>query len=160
VSSLPSESSSPNAPRLLVVVGGGALLIALAVDALAVVGRHVGLPLLGSIELVQAAVLVSGSAALLVATLADVHARVHLLVDRLPMNWQVLLLRTGHLLSALLFLAFMAASLWIASDLWQGHEQSELLRIPYKPLRIVAVLATAAVAVVFLRQLLSGKAQS
>jgi hypothetical protein len=54
----------------------------------------------------------------------------------------------------------MAASLWIASDLWQGHEQSELLRIPYKPLRIVAVLATAAVAVVFLRQLLSGKAQS
>ena len=160
MSPLPGESQRPAAPRLLVVVGGAALLIALAVDALAVIGRHVGLPLLGSIELVQAAVLVSGSVALLVATLAGVHARVHLLVDRLPPGWQRLLLRTGHVLSALLFLAFTAASLWIASDLWQGHEQSELLRIPYRPLRIVAVLATAAVAIAFLRQLLSGKVQS
>lgn len=160
MSPLPRESTTPGVSRLLVVVGGTALLIALAVDALAVVGRHVGLPLLGSIELVQAAVLVSGSAALLVATLAGVHARVHLLVDRLPPIWQRLLLRTGHMLSALLFLAFMAASLWIASDLWQGHEQSELLRIPYRPLRIVAVVATAAVAVTFLRQLLTGKDQS
>jgi TRAP-type C4-dicarboxylate transport system permease small subunit len=110
--------------------------------------------------LVQAAVLVSGSAALLVATLAEVHARVHLLVDRLPASWQGLLLCFGQLLSALLFLAFMAASVWIASDLWQGHEQSELLRIAYRPLRIVAVVATAAVALAFLRQLFSSKARS
>ena len=160
MSPVSQESRTPAAPRLLVIVGGVALLIALAVDALAVIGRHVGLPLLGSIELVQAAVLVSGSAALLVATLAEVHARVHLLVDRLPASWQGLLLRFGQLLSALLFLAFMAASVWIASDLWQGHEQSELLRIAYRPLRIVAVVATAAVALAFLRQLFSSKARS
>jgi len=160
VSLVPQESQATAVPRALVVVGGVALLIALAVDALAVIGRHLGLPLLGSIELVQAAVLVSGSTALLVATLADVHARVHLLVDRLPPSWQGLLLRFGQLLSALLFLAFMASSVWIASDLWQGHEQSELLRIPYRPLRIVAVLATAAVAIAFLRQLLPVKVRS
>lgn len=160
MSLVPQESQATAVSRALVVVGGGALLIALAVDALAVIGRHLGLPLLGSIELVQAAVLVSGSTALLVATLADVHARVHLLVDRLPASWQGLLLRFGQLLSALLFLAFMASSVWIASDLWQGHEQSELLRIPYRPLRIVAVLATAAVAIAFLRQLLPVKVRS
>lgn len=160
MSIVPSEPQTSAAPRLLVILGGVALLLALAVDALAVIGRHVGFPLLGSIELVQASVLVSGSAALLVATLAGIHARVHLLVDRLPQSWQDLLLRFGQLLSAMLFLAFMAASLWIASDLWQGHEQSELLRIPYRPLRIVAVLATAAVAIAFLRQLLPVKVRS
>lgn len=159
MSSVPNQAQPSSAPKLLVVIGGAALLIALAVDALAVIGRHVGLPLLGSIELVQAAVLVSGSAALLVATLAGVHARVHLLVDRLPARWQTLLLRLGQLLSALLFLAFMASSLWIASDLWQGHEQSELLRIPYRPLRIIAVLTTFAVAAGFLRQFMRGKDQ-
>ena len=135
------------------MLGGFALLLAMAVDALAVIGRHIGVPLLGSIELVQAAVLVSGSIALLVATLADAHARVHLLADRLPATWQNVLLRTGHLLACLLFLALMASSMWIATDLWQGNEQSELLRIPYRPLRIVAIVATAAVALTFLRQL-------
>ena len=160
MSQLPGHSSPPAAPRLLVVTGAVALLIALAVDALAVIGRHLGLPLLGSIELVQAAVLVSGSAALLVATLAGVHARVHLLVDRLPPKLQSGLLRVGYLLSALLFLAIAVASAWIASDLWQGQEQSELLRIPYRPLRVVAVLATVSVAAAFFRQLLPGKARS
>ena len=160
MSIVPSQPQTSAAPRLLVILGGVAWLLALAVDALAVIGRHVGFPLLGSIELVQASVLVSGSAAQLVATLAGIHARVHLRVDRLPQSWQDLLLRFGQLLSAMLFLAFMAASLWIASDLWQGHEQSELLRIPYRPLRIVAVLATAAVAIAFLRQLLPVKVRS
>ncbi len=60
---------------VLVIVGGGALLAAMAIDGLAVIGRHVGWPLLGSIEAVQAAVLVSGCVALLVATRARRHAR-------------------------------------------------------------------------------------
>ena len=142
--------------RGLVVTGGAALLVAMLVDALAVLGRHVGMPLLGSIELVQAAVLVSGSIALLIATLAGVHARVHLLVDRLPPAVAEGLRRLGLLLGGLLFLALLAASLWIAHDLWRGQEQSELLALPYRPLRVFAVLATASVAASFLIQGLRG----
>jgi hypothetical protein len=69
--------------RIAVWTGGTALLAATAVDTLAVVGRNVGLPLVGSIELVQAAVLVAGVFGLIFATAGDDHARVRILTDRL-----------------------------------------------------------------------------
>jgi TRAP-type C4-dicarboxylate transport system permease small subunit len=140
----------------LVVIGGGALLVAMAVDGLAVIGRHVGLPLLGSIEAVQAAVLIAGAVALLVATLARRHARVHLLSDRLPKPVERALRRAGFLLGALLFLALAAASLWIASELWPGFEESEWLHIPYAPLRVFTVVFALAVAIAFLRAAVRG----
>lgn len=143
--------------RALVIGGGGALLLAMGVDALAVVGRHVGLPLLGSIELVQVAVLVAGAAGLLVATRAGVHASVHLLVDRLPARVRSSLRLLGLLLGALLFAALCAASVWIAADLWHGHEESEWLHLPWRPLRVLTVLAAAAVTVAFVIDALQGK---
>lgn len=142
--------------RLLVGVGGTALLVAMSVDALAVVGRHTGLPLLGSIEIVQAAVLVSGATALLIATLAGVHARVHLVVDRLPPRLARALQRVSLGLAALLYGALLAASVWIARDLWDGQEASELLSLPYRPLRVFTALAAAAVAASFAMQALRG----
>lgn len=143
--------------QALVLVGGVALLLAMTTDVAAVIGRHVGLPLRGSIELVQAFVLVSGSIATLLATAAGEHARVHLLVDRLPEGARRLLRRFGFLCGVLFFVALLAASILLARDLWHGHEESELLRVPYRPLRILAVLATGAVALLFLRQALSRK---
>lgn len=132
--------------RWLVLVGGGALLLAMATDGIAVIGRHIGHPLLGSIEIIQAAVLVAGCASLVVATLAGVHARVHLLVDRLPTPGRDLLARAGMLAGALLFASLAVASAWIAADLWAGHEESEWLHVPYRPLRIIAVAAALTVA--------------
>jgi TRAP-type transport system small permease protein len=137
------------AHRGLVLVGGGALLAAMAIDGIAVIGRHVGWPLLGSIEIIQAAVLVAGCAALLVATIAGVHARVHLIVDRLPAGLRNLFERGGVLAGALLFVALAVASAWIAADLWQGHEESEWLQVPYRPLRVLAIAASVAVAGAF-----------
>ena len=144
--------------RWLVAVGGIALLLAMVVDALAVAGRHLGLPLLGSIELVQACVTVSGATALLLATLARVHARVHLLGDRLPQSWHGPLDRVGEVLSVLFFLALALASGWIGRELWAGHEQSELLGIGYRPLRLTVTLAALACTVVLLGQLLRRRA--
>ncbi|MBN2320552.1 MAG: hypothetical protein JXR49_15850, partial [Acidobacteria bacterium] len=46
-----------NVWKWLFYLGGIALLFAMAVDTLAVAGRHIGMPLPGSIELVQAAIL-------------------------------------------------------------------------------------------------------
>lgn len=138
--------------RWLVVVGGLALFLAMATDAAAVIGRHVGLPLRGSIELVQGFVLVSGSLAMVLATVAGEHARVHLLVDRVPDRMKALLRRVGLLCGALFFAALLTASFLIARDVWAGYEESELLHVPYRPLRVLAVLAMAGVVLLFLKQ--------
>ena len=67
-----SDRASPFArwlDRVAFVVGSMGLLGAMSADALAVLGRHVGLPLLGSIEIVQACVVLVASAAMIGATL-------------------------------------------------------------------------------------------
>ena len=64
-------------------LGGIGLLGATAADSLAVAGRHTGVHLLGSIELVQACVVALGASAMLIATLTDNHASVHIVTERL-----------------------------------------------------------------------------
>lgn len=139
----------------LVLIGGLALLLAMTTDAAAVIGRHVGFPLRGSIELVQAFVLVSGSLAMVLATVSGEHARVHLLVDRVPPRARQVLKRLGLLCGSLLFLALLVACVLLARDVWSGHEESELLHVPYRPLRILAVIAMSVVAALFLKQALT-----
>jgi TRAP-type C4-dicarboxylate transport system permease small subunit len=134
----------------LFYVGAAGLLFAIGADALAVLGRHLGIPLLGSIELMQAAILLASSAAMVMATIARKHAVVHLLIDRLSPRRRSVMERVHALLSALFFAALGVGSAWIAFDLRNGHEQSELLRIPFAPLRIVSIVAVLAVAAIYL----------
>lgn len=136
--------------RWLFYVGAAGLLFAIGADALAVLGRHLGIPLLGSIELMQAAILLASSAAIVMATLANKHAVVHLLVDRLRPRRRKAMERVHALLGAAFFAALAVGSIWIAFDLRNGHEQSELLRIPYAPLRIVSIVAVLSVAAIYL----------
>src|SRR5579863_8055064 len=133
------------AQRLLFDVGAIGLLFAIAADALAVLGRHLGIPLLGSIELMQAAILLAASAAMVMATVAKRHAVVHLLIDRLSPRQRSVMERVHALLSAVFFAALSIGSVWIAFDLRNGHEQSELLRIPFAPLRVLSIVAVLAV---------------
>lgn len=129
--------------NLLVWVAGGALLAAVVVDALAMVGRQISVPLIGSIEIVEAVVLVAACGGLIIATLERAHARVNLLLERLPPGWRMWFRRMHALAAVLFFAALLVGSAWIAADLWTGHEESELLRIPYRPLRAIVVLALA-----------------
>jgi TRAP-type C4-dicarboxylate transport system permease small subunit len=142
---------------LLIWIAGGALLAAMLVDTLAMIGRQIELPLIGSIELVQAAVLIAGSGALIVATLDAAHARVNLLLDRLPASLRRAFERVHAAAAAVLFAALLAGSAWIALDLWSGHEESELLRIPYRPLRLTLVLALVVLLLLSLRRILKPK---
>ena len=132
---------------LVIWIGGLALLAATLVDTFAVIGRHVGLPLHGSIELMQAIVLVSGSVGLVVATWDLSHARVRIVVERLSPAAR----RVADLFSDLLTLAFvlalLAGSVWIMADLWDGHEQSELIGVPWLALRLIANVCLLACAV-------------
>jgi TRAP-type C4-dicarboxylate transport system permease small subunit len=125
---------------LLVWIPGGALLLAMTADTLAMLGRQVSVPLLGAIELVQASVLIAACGALLLAALEHAHARVHLLLDRMPGATREFLERMHAVSTSILYAALLVGSAWIAIDLWQGHEESELLRIPYRPLRVIVVV--------------------
>jgi TRAP-type C4-dicarboxylate transport system permease small subunit len=116
-------------------------------------GRQIHVPVLGAIELVQAAVLIAGCGALLMAALERSHARVHLLLDRLPAATRGVLDRVHGLSTAILYAALLVGSAWIAIDLWHGHEESELLRIPYRPLRVIVVLTFAVLLIHSLQQL-------
>lgn len=142
--------------RALVWVAGGALLVAMATDTAAMLGRHLQLPLLGSIEIVQAAVLIAGSGALLLAAIHQSHARVHLLLRRMTGGLRNRVESAHFIAAILLMLALLAGSAWIAWDLRSGHEESELLRIPWMPLRAIVVLLLAGLVVISLRQLLRG----
>lgn len=142
---------NPRWYRWLVVAGGSAMLIAVAVELVAVAGRLLALPLPGSIELVQVAVTVSGAAGLVVATLHGSHAHVRLLLERLSAPRRQLLVRINRMLAALFFLLLAAGSAWLALELWSGFEETEVWRFPYRPLRVVVTLASLAVAAFFLR---------
>lgn len=138
--------SMSRAKRLCIWIGGMALLAATATDTMAVIGRAVGLPLTGSIELMQAIVLVSGTFGLIIATLDDSHARVRLLVDRLAPTRRVLADRFSDLLALIFVLALLAGSVWLSTELWGSHEQSEVVGVPWALLRLIAnfVLLTVA----------------
>jgi TRAP-type transport system small permease protein len=139
----------------LVWVAGGALLVAMATDTLAMLGRHLRMPLLGSIEIVQAAVLLASVGALLLATAFDAHARVHLLQRRLAPGSRLALERFSLLAAVGLVLALLAGSLWITADLWRGHEESELLRIAWRPLRLAVLLLLCGLLAILLRRLIN-----
>lgn len=128
---------------VLVWISGGALLAAVAVDALAMVGRQIQLPLIGSIEIVEAVVLFASGGALIIATLDGAHARVNLLLERMPAIWRARVERAHAFVAVLFFAALLVGSLWITVDLWGGQEESELLHIPYRPLRIATVISLA-----------------
>ena len=145
------EEKTPPARGPLFYIGAGGLLIAMAIETLAVLGRHFGLPLLGALELIQAAILLMASTAMLAATLNDGHATVTLLTSRLSEGGRRALRAFAAMLSALFFIGLTVGAAWLALDAWSGHEQSELLHIPFRPLRLISVIAAGAIALVFLR---------
>lgn len=138
--------------RAIVVFGGFALLGAMLTDFIAVIGRHIGVPLLGSIELVQMLVGISGAMALIVATLRDSHAVVRLVLANVSARVAALMQRINALCATLFFIALTAGSVWIARDMWHGHEETELLLLPLRPLRMLIVATMLVTAALFLRK--------
>lgn len=145
--------------KALVIIGGFSLLGAMATDTVAVAGRHLGNPFLGSIEIAQALVLISGGSALVMATLFGTHACVHLVTERLPAQWAVWLMRIGAVASAVFFVAVLAGSFWIYRDMQAAFEESEILRLSIWPLRIVVMICLAATVSLFLKQAVKGGAR-
>ncbi len=140
--------------QLVVILGGTALVGAMGVDFLAVIGRQTGTPLLGSIELVQILIGISGAMSLLVATLNNSHAVVRLLLANITERSAAVLQRINALAATLFFIALAAGSAWIMLEFWNSHEETELLRLPLWPLRVLIVVAMSVTALLFLRKAL------
>lgn len=137
---------------ILIWTGGIALLAATVIDTLAVIGRHVGFPMPGSIELMQPAILVVGASSLVASTLAANHARVHLFVDRLSVALRIYADRISDLATALFFMVLLGGSAWLAWDLWDAHESSELIGVPWRLMRLFANACLLACVLITLRR--------
>jgi TRAP-type transport system small permease protein len=137
--------------RLSFLVGSAGLLLAMLVDAGAVVGRHLGIPLLGSIELVQSCIVALAASALVWTTMQSAHATVHVLTERLAPAARAVLQRGSELLGALFFAALSTGSIWIAVELWGEHEATDALGLPVAPLRALWCASTALCVGVWLR---------
>jgi TRAP-type C4-dicarboxylate transport system permease small subunit len=144
-----SNLQAPVARGPLFYLGACGLLVVMIVETLAVLGRHLGLPLLGAIEIIQAAILVSACAAVVLATVNSAHAAVHLLTDRLAAKSKRRLAQFTALLSALFFVGLTVGAVWLALDYWHAHEESDLLHIPFRPLRTLVAIAVASIACIF-----------
>ncbi|HEU4601413.1 MAG TPA: hypothetical protein VFS24_05570, partial [Steroidobacteraceae bacterium] len=70
----------------LFYIGAIGLLLAMSVEAVAVLGRHIGVPFFGALELIQTAILMTASAAMVTTTISNTHARVTLLTERIGPN--------------------------------------------------------------------------
>jgi TRAP-type C4-dicarboxylate transport system permease small subunit len=144
---LKAEKSQPRGP--LFYVGAGGLLTMMLVEAAAVIGRHTGIPVTGALEIVQVAIVPAACAAMLIATLQGGHAVVHMLTDRMPETMRRWTMRFGAALAGLCFSALTVGSAWLTAETWHSFEQTEVLDIPVRPLRVLVTLTAAALALIF-----------
>ena len=151
-----SPDSSRKIPAWLVIAGGTPLLAAMFVEFLSVIGRNTGLPIPGAIELVQAAVLLSSSVAIVAATLSRSHAKVRVLLNRARGTSSTALKIFNAIGGTTFFLALAIGGLWIIGDMWGAAEQSELLGVPWLPLRCVAAASMLTTAALYAYRVLTG----
>lgn len=133
--------------RFLLIAGSGGLLLAMATDALAVLGRHVGFAVNGAIEIFQVCAVVALSSAILIATLAERHAAVDLLAGRLSPGTQRGLAIAGRVAALAAFVVLGIGSAWVTADLWPTHEMTEQLGIPLRGFRLFWLAACACAAI-------------
>lgn len=139
-------------PRLRAIAlgtGSAALLLAMATDALSVAGRHVGVGLLGAIEIVEACVVVAATSAIVIATIDRTHARVRILLEQVCEGVAQALERMASVVSAVIFVVLIAGSIWLAADLWKGHEVTEVLGLPLRWFRLFWIAGAAVTATIF-----------
>jgi len=151
----PVKSVKPRG--VLFYVGAAGLLSVMAIEAVAVAGRHLRTPLLGALEMAQAAIVPAACASMVIASLAGAHATVHLLTERLPQHVRAGMARASALLAALFFTALAVSAGWLTAEFWNSFEQTDVLRIPFRPLRVLVTLCAGTLAIIFFVRALRGE---
>jgi TRAP-type C4-dicarboxylate transport system permease small subunit len=146
----PVNPPEKHRPGLLFYVGSAGLLCVMLVEAAAVVGRHIGMPVMGALEIVQVAIVPAACAGMLIATLRGAHAAVHMLTERLPRGTRRWIDLAAAILAGVFFAALCAGGTWLAVEYWNSYEQSEVLHLSFRPLRVLVAATSAALALAFL----------
>jgi TRAP-type transport system small permease protein len=154
----PGQPAASSLARAMLALGSAGLLAAMATDAIAVAGRHAGVRLFGAIEIVQACIVLIATASVVLTTLVDGHARVHILLERLSPRRSALLLRGADALSALVLAWAAAGSAWLAADLFGAAELTEVLGLPLRWLRLAWIAGLVLAAALFARRAWRGGA--
>ena len=134
---------------VLFYVGAVGLLMVMVIEVVSVVGRHARIPLVGALELAQAAIVPAACASMILASLAGTHAAVHLLTERLPPRMRAWMSRVSALLAGLFFAGLCTGAVWLTAEFWNSFEESDLLHIPFRPLRVLVALSAGALALIF-----------
>lgn len=139
---------------LALALGSTALLLAMATDSLSVAGRHLGFTIVGTIEIVEMCIVVAATSALVIAALDHGHARVRIVLERLGPGSTMWLDRLADTLSVVVFVLLAAGSVWLAGDLWNGHEATEVLGLPLRWFRAFWILGCLTCAGIFASRLI------
>jgi hypothetical protein len=92
--------------------------------------------------------------------LKDSHAVVRLLLANVSPHVAALMQRINAFGATLFLLALTAGSAWILREMWTSHEETELLLLPLRPLRVLIVATLLATTILFLRKIWRRGAQS
>jgi TRAP-type C4-dicarboxylate transport system permease small subunit len=150
---------TPSGKRgVLFYVGAAGLLGVMVIEVIAVFGRHARVPLLGALEMAQAAIVPAACASMVLASLAGTHAVVHLLTERLSERVRDRMLRASALLACVFFIGLCVGAGWLTVEFWNSFEETDVLHIPFRPLRVLVTVCAGALALIFLmRGLRSGR---
>lgn len=140
------------APRrgILFYVGAAGLLSVMIIEAIAVMGRHLRTPLLGALEMAQASIVPAACASMVIASLAGTHAVVHLVTERLSENARAWMARVSALLAAVFFAGLFVGVTWLTGEFWASFEETDVLHIPFRPLRVLVSVCAGALTLIFL----------
>lgn len=147
--------------EILAACGVVAYCAAAAISVADVLGRRLGMPIVGVVDLVQLCVLSGAWLCIPWAFTAGAHVGVDFVLDRIPPGAA----RAFHLLAAAAAIALMALILWKSWGAWRMQallgDRSQQLGIPmgffWIPLLIGAAASLIAAATIVIR-LLTGRA--
>ena len=131
----PHQTHQGSLSRVALWIGSAGLLIAMAIDTCSVLARQMGFVLVGNVELIQPCITAAIAAALVLATLQQAHATVHLFTSHMTPVWQRRLGWLGGVATTVALALLAVGCGWIAIELWPLDERSDLLQLPVAPAR-------------------------
>jgi TRAP-type C4-dicarboxylate transport system permease small subunit len=131
-------------------LGAASLLLLAGVIVFAALARLFGTALVGSSEIVDVAIIVVASMALVAGTAANTHPSVHILTSRLSDRRQRALKILASLLACAFFGLLCYESTRVLIDYARLGEHTQLLRINITPFRALWVLSLAVICVLLL----------
>ena len=134
-------------------VGAAALLLLAAVIVFAAIARTLGTAIVGGSEVVDVAIIVVASMALVAGTAANTHPSVHILTGRLPQSAQRLLKMVAAVLAFCFFAVLCYESGVVLLKYARLGEYTQLLRINITPFRAIWVFSLATICIVLLLRL-------